>query len=548
MYKLSKKENAAGSPAIRREDEPEALSPERTREPGVIEVEFHQDVRPAVASDSGDQPAALRSSSRGELATFNRILQNHGLRRAESSFGLSTGEADTVQAMAAARGKSLPHYGNFLTLHFPEKADVDKIAAELNALPEVARAVPVPRALPPATPLNEPLVGNSPQVAVNPATGLENQWYVFRCRADRAWALASGAGVVVADIDWGYRVTHQELASRLDLSRAYNAYDGSTNVSYGGSIGHGTAVMGIAGGSDNDLGLAGFAFGASLWPVQANGGPGTALGGNAWARAIEWVRQADSGGRRKVIILEVQTGSYGNYEMVPSVNAAIRAAIADGVAVCVAAGNGNRDAGLDDAGNPIPATGSILVGATAYHPTQNTRAGFSNYGSRVVVCAPGDPSHDLTCSSTGDNRYRNGFGGTSGATPKVAGAAALMLEVNPSLSHDDIREILRSTGSAVVLDDPAKTIGTFLDVEAAVKAASGQASKWHYNVDVLQTYASVHAQNAWVYLAGMGWRKIKTGATDGVTNTLLACAKSRTNNRKIHVFADATNLFRVQLL
>jgi hypothetical protein len=85
--------------------------------------------------------------------------------------------------------------------------------------------------------------------------------------------------------------------------------------------------------------------------------------------------------------------------------------------VCVAAGNGDRDAGIDDLGNPIPATGSILVGATEYDPAQNRRAWFSNYGGQMVVCAPADSSHDITCNSSSDNAYSIGFGGTSGATP-----------------------------------------------------------------------------------------------------------------------------------
>jgi subtilisin family serine protease len=303
---------------------------------------------------------------------------------------------------------------------------------------------------------------------------MENQWYIFRCRANHAWPMASGNGVVVADIDWGYRTSHQDLAPRFDMSRAYNAFDGGTNVSTGGSVFHGTGVMGIVGAADNNLGIAGFAYGATLWPVQADSGPGTALGGNAWARAIDWVRSADGGGRRKVIILEVQTGSFGNYEMVPSVNTAIRTAIAHGVVVCVAAGNGNRNASIDDSGNPIPETGSILVGATEYHATQNRRAGFSNFGPRIVVCAPGDSSHDLTCHSSSDNAYRNGFGGTSGATPKVAGTVALILDVNPDLTHAEVRTILNTTGTAVVTD-AGKPVGTFLNTEAAVRAARRQA-------------------------------------------------------------------------
>ena len=331
------------------------------------------------------------------------------------------------------------------------------------------RAVAVPKAIPPRTPLNEPLVGSTDQVVVDPATGLQNQWYVYRCRANQAWAMSSGEGVVIADIDWGFRTTHQDLASRLDLTRAFNAVDGGTNVSFGANTDHGTGVMGLAGAADNDLGMAGFAWGASLWPVQANAGPGAPLGGSPWARGIDWVRTTDSGGRRKVIILEVQTGTFGNFEQVPSVNAAIRTAIASGVVVCVAAGNGNRDASVDDSGNPIPPTGSILVGATAFHATQNVRAGFSNWGGDITVAAPGDGSSDLTCAIGNDSAYRNGFGGTSGATPKVAATAALMLSVNPGLTHAEIRTTLRNTGTAVVTD-PARVVGTFLDCEAAVRA------------------------------------------------------------------------------
>jgi subtilisin family serine protease len=219
------------------------------------------------------------------------------------------------------------------------------------------------------------------------------------------------------------------------------------------------------------------AFGGILWPIQANSGPGTQLPGDSWANAIDWVRTADSGGRRKVIILEVQTGSFGNYEMVPSVNAAIRTAIANGVVVCVAAGNGDRDAGIDDQGNAIPETGSILVGATAYSPAENRRAGFSNYGPRIVVCAPGDGAHDLTCSSSADNTYRNGFGGTSGATPKVAATAALMLEVNPNRTHAQIRAILNQSGSPVVTE-AGKPVGTFLNSEAAISQPMAWTPNW----------------------------------------------------------------------
>jgi hypothetical protein len=299
---------------------------------------------------------------------------------------------------------------------------------------------------------------------------MENQWYIFRCRVPGAWSRATGKNVVIADVDWGYRTSHEDLSP--NIQKTFNSFDGGTNVTTGGSVSHGTGVLGLTGAAVNGKGMAGVAYEAALWAIQADSGPGSAVGGNPWARAIDWVRTTDSGGRRKVVILEVQTSpALGNYEQVPSVNAAIRTAIAAGVVVCVAAGNGNRNAGIDDSGNPIPETGSILVGATQYNATQNVRAGFSNFAARITVCAPGDSSHDLTCNNTSDTAYRNGFGGTSGATPKVAGTAALMLAANPSLSHAEVRTILRNTGTAVVTD-ANKPVGTFLNTQAAVSQAA----------------------------------------------------------------------------
>jgi serine protease len=61
------------------------------------------------------------------------------------------------------------------------------------------------------------------------------------------------------------------------------------------------------------------------------------------------------------------------------------------------------------------------------------------------------------------------FGGTSGATPQVAGAVALMLEVNPSLTPDQIRELLISTR---VESADTNRVGGKLDVAAAVLAAA----------------------------------------------------------------------------
>ena len=213
-------------------------------EPGVVEVQFAEGVAPEVAESATSPAGALRSSTGADLTDFVRIVQNHGLSQAESTFQTPAQEADAVQESARLQGEDLPNLRSFVTLHFADRADTPSIARELEELDVVVRAVPVPMASPPRTPLDEPLVGTndqvigravpvptprpplpldeplvgtSDQVIVDPGTGLQNQWYVFRCRADRAWSVSSGGGVIVADIDWGYRTTHQDLASQLTM-------------------------------------------------------------------------------------------------------------------------------------------------------------------------------------------------------------------------------------------------------------------------------------------------------------------------------------------
>jgi C-terminal processing protease CtpA/Prc/subtilisin family serine protease len=382
----------------------------------------------------------------------------------------------------------IPRLDSFVRLHFPAGTPRAKVLEELNSLPEVTRVVEVPRAIPPIAPasaltnLQTVLANSMPPVPTDPFIGtsgsnpspppgqqIERQWYLHRTRVPQAWPFARGTNVVIADIDFGFRTTHQDIAAGIDIT--HNAVDGTTDVTAGNDTAHGTGVLGIAGARADGDGMAGYAPDARLWAIQANDANHQALDiEEPWAEAIHFVRHTAANGRRKVIVLEIQTEFLGNYEQVPSVNAAIRLAIADDIVVCVAAGNGNTRADLTDAGDPFDPTGSILVGATDFDAHINKRASFSNFGSRIVVSAPGSVDHDVTCANGSDHAYRNGFGGTSGATPKVAGTVALMLSANPNLTHHDVREILAGTGTNVT-PDPGKPIGVFLNAEAAVAEA-----------------------------------------------------------------------------
>ncbi len=466
-----------------------------TSESTIVEVQFRPGAIGTAAALIGGpqgflQGADLEAAESAVTANVRAVLLSRNLRTSSPSFSPRHLKADAERlAQAAAMGAAAPpdalagrpQLQSFVRFEFATPEDAAAAARDLESLPEVEKARHVPGAAPPNAVLPiDPLMGTlGNSVEIDPNTQLERQWYLHRLGVPAAWQLgALGAGVVIADIDWGFHTSHRDLQKRLEMASAFNSVDGSKNVGQGSSTLHGTGVLGIAGAAADGRGMVGIAPQAMLWPIQANTGEGHQPSSESWADAIEYVRLADSNGRRKVIILEAQTKSVcGNYEQIPSVNEAIRRAIESNIVVCVAAGNGDRAADLTDGDEkPIAPTGSILVGATKWDPAINQRASFSNWGQRIVVSAPGDGEHDLTCAHTADDAYTNKFGGTSGAAPKVAGVAALMLSVNPTLSPADVREILRGTGTKITPETgaepaPGKPIGVFLNAEAAVREA-----------------------------------------------------------------------------
>ena len=331
---------------------------------------------------------------------------------------------------------------NFVTLRFSDDADVSAIAKELESLPEVVSAEPVAELAPPSATINDPLFGTSDQIVRSP-NGLENQWYAVRCRLREALGRATGKGVIIADIDWGFSENHLDYAPFIEKKK--NIFNDDGNISEGDAADHGTAVLGLAGARLDSAGMVGFAPESTLWAIQA--GRDNVVVHKNWVAALDFVRTEPPTTKRKVIILEIQTKTGGNVEAVQKIRKAIIDAIAANIVVCVPAGNSTGNAGLNDNNREIPFTGSVLVGATSFGVTDNVVS--SKEGPRIVVYAPGDKDHDVTCSTDSDS-YRNRFGGTSGAVAKVAGAVALMLELNPSLTIERVREILAHSQIPVV--------------------------------------------------------------------------------------------------
>lgn len=450
------------------DEQPKSFHPSTTR--GLIEVEFIQDAPSGVETWNFDKEVERKEFSKDWTPGLREILQRNQLVSWKPSFPLLYPWSSKCSKTSALDTYFKAGRHKFVTFKFPLGTDVIRIAKELTKLPEIDQAVSVPQIAPPHHALMEEFTGtgNNAETICGPESCLTKQWYLLRCDVPGAWAQqASGKGVVIADIDWGFDLTHPDLL-RTELSQ--NVITNSPNVSDGNLLQHGNGVLGLAGAEFCEEGMAGIAFESTLWAIQAGTGVinRPEVEPEYWVRAINFVWTSLARGR-KVIILEVQTRDFSNIEMVPSIRKEIIEAIAHEVVVCVPAGNGNRsgDAGLDDQGLPIPETGSIVVGATNYDPDTNP-AGATNRGSRVVVYAPGDPDNDLTCGST-PIRYRFHFGGTSSATAKVAGVVALMLEKNDQLTPDEIRQILRNSQKQVV--DQGTAVGVLLDANQAVSEA-----------------------------------------------------------------------------
>jgi serine protease len=280
-------------------------------------------------------------------------------------------------------------------------------------------------------------------------------------------------------VDWGFDLNHSEFVGAYD-SRQYNVCTQgpiTPNPTYSY---HGAGSVGLIAARQNQEGIQGVAYGSKVLPIEASCTNDDFDScdecwkiDNPWAtgiaQAMSWFHRGPA-----VLLVEAETCCGGNIEGSLAVHAAIRQAVNAGIVVVVPAGNGNQDAACSDAGTTITTTGSILVGATST-ATSNELTTESNYGSAIVVSAPGES--DLTCGvgryakpcSAADptRTYTRDYGGTSGASAVVAGVVALMLEKDPSLTPAQIVTKLKNTGTTI---GGSKVGGVFLNAAGAIAA------------------------------------------------------------------------------
>ncbi len=268
----------------------------------------------------------------------------------------------------------------------------------------------------------------------------------------------TGLNVLIGIVDDGLEATHPDLSPGFSLADSFNwptgAQDPTPTVT---SDRHGTAVAGVAGArGGNGLGVAGAA------PLARLGGLRLSFGTSTSANFADAVKYRSSGAIRTY---GVKNHSYGYTApfIADSLSfVAAQESAASGTLHAFAAGNA-RGTTAQDSGKQsvLNQTGVIAVAALG---SNGIYSDYSSFGPNVFITAPSSSSglRGITTTDrvgsagyngTSDANYTNAFGGTSSASPLVAGLLALVKQVNPQAEARIVKHNLARTSRIVNATD-----------------------------------------------------------------------------------------------
>ncbi|MBW3662481.1 MAG: S8 family serine peptidase [Actinobacteria bacterium] len=281
-------------------------------------------------------------------------------------------------------------------------------------------------------------IGPAASAATDPLWA--EQWGPQQVDAPEAWPTSTGDGAVVAIVDSGVDLDHEDLAANAVAGNTFldcgDSGCGNGDWESGGEPGHphGTHVAGIAAAvTDNGVGIKGVAPDATILAVRVLDENGSGSFEDI-ARGVRWstdngadVINLSLGALPGVQVLEM-TG------LVSDVRDAIAYATSRGVVVVVAAGNESFPLCASPAFND----GAVCVTATdqreakAFYANQAIKpdllavsapggSGLPLCGEDIVSTVPAGEGGACSYPDTYDE-----FAGTSMAAPHVAGVAAML--------------------------------------------------------------------------------------------------------------------------
>jgi len=267
----------------------------------------------------------------------------------------------------------------------------------------------------------------------DPFYNLQN--YLIDSNITKAWDITRGSpNIVVAVVDTGVDYHHQDLKGKMwTNSYGHYGYDFvNKDTDPMDDHYHGTTVAGIiAAKTDNGIGIAGIAN-VKIMAVKSMTFTGDGFVSDI-AQGI--IYAADNGA--KIINL-----SLGLPEDSAVLDDAVLYAYRKNCLIVAATGN----KGINKVDNPARNPYTIGVGALNL---SNTIAEYSNYGTGTSIVAVGDSIYSTGWTPTNNVNYYHYNKGTSFANAQVAGAAALLLSYDPSLSPDQIRKRILGTAKKI---------------------------------------------------------------------------------------------------
>jgi subtilisin-like proprotein convertase family protein len=312
-----------------------------------------------------------------------------------------------------------------------------------------------------------------------------NQWHLnntFAGQTDNdanvipAWnAGYTGAGTQIAIVDDGLQWTHPDLLPNYISGGSYD-YNGPTAAPGDGdfdpspvwtSDAHGTAAGGVAAARDNTTCGVGSAYRAGVAGIR--------LISNAEPDAVEAgaLSYQNGIGVETSVSNDIYSNSWGptdNGGVLDGPGSLTFAALANNTAngrggkgsiYVWAAGNGRNNDDNINADGYANSRHVIAVGAIG---PDGVVSYYSEPGSPMLVTAPSsaagigitttDLMGGLGYDGLADVNCTNRFGGTSSATPLVAGVVALMLQANPNLTWRDVQYILLESAAQTDPTDP----------------------------------------------------------------------------------------------
>jgi subtilisin family serine protease len=399
--------------------------------------------------------------------------------------------------------------------------------------------------------LAEPNIAVQAQQHYTPRDSLySKQWYLnnkggnqlgagSHIFAEPAWDITRGnRSVIIAIADDSVDLNHPDFKGQGKIVSPLDLKDNDFSpMPVEESDNHGTSCAGVATAEENGIGIVGVAPGCALMPIRTTG----YLDDDSIEQIFDWVIQKGAS------VVSCSWGPSAVYfplslrQSAALTKAATQGRNGKGCVIVFAAGNANRPVNgtINEKGWPknIISGQTKWLGGFTVHPDVITvaactslgkKAAYSNWGSGISVCAPSNNAPPgmwlqetgfvstppevtsslpglgvFTTDRVGTGGYDPGdytgyFGGTSSATPVVAGVAALILSANPNLTAKEVRTILEQTADKIVDTDPDPQFGTrmgtyntngrsdwfgygkvnaFKAVQAAIKGSGGNAAR-----------------------------------------------------------------------